>query len=178
MGYITTFTGKHFNPLDPKPDLLDLVDIAHALSLTCRAAGHVKTFYSVGQHSIACAREAEARGYSQKVKLLCLLHDASEAYLVDVPRPLKPELGSYLKIEEKLLDMIWVKFVGSIPNEDELRKIKEIDDQMMSYEFLRLMPEELDSDYDKIISRPSCKTNNPQNVEADFLRDYLYYMRK
>ena len=64
MSYITTYTGKHFDPIQPEPGLFDLTDISHALSLLCRGNGHMKHFYSVAQHSIACAEEAKARGYA------------------------------------------------------------------------------------------------------------------
>ena len=84
MSYITTVSGIHFYPLNPNPDDIDISDIAHALSLICRANGHFKYFYSVAQHCIACAEEAIERGYSLEVTLGCLLHDASEAYLCDV----------------------------------------------------------------------------------------------
>ena len=79
MGTITTYMGHRFDPVNPQMETLDIRDIAHALSLTCRGNGHVKQFFSVGQHCIMCAREAEARGYSKRVILACLLHDASEA---------------------------------------------------------------------------------------------------
>ena len=79
MSYITTFTGKHFDPTNPDIALIDLRDIAHALSLTCRGNGHVKTFFSVGQHCIHAAKEAAARGYTKRVILACLIHDASES---------------------------------------------------------------------------------------------------
>lgn len=52
MSYITTYTGKHFDPIQPEPGLFDLTDISHALSLLCRGNGHMKHFYSVAQHSI------------------------------------------------------------------------------------------------------------------------------
>ena len=55
MSYITTYTGKHFDQIQPEPGLFDLTDISHALSLLCRGNGHMKHFYSVAQHSIACA---------------------------------------------------------------------------------------------------------------------------
>ena len=61
MSEITTYTGKLFDPTNPNIDGIDIVDIAHALSLLCRGNGHVKHFYSVGQHSISCYREAKAR---------------------------------------------------------------------------------------------------------------------
>ena len=97
MSSILTFTGKHFDPTNPEENLIDLSDIGHALSLICRGNGHVKYFYSVAQHSIACCQEAQARGYSDRVQLACLLHDASEAYMSDVTRPVKALLTEYLK---------------------------------------------------------------------------------
>ena len=105
MGYITTYTGKHFDPMKPDEAALDIRDIAHALSLTCRGNGHVKNFFSVGQHCISCAKEAAARGYSNRVVLGCLLHDASEAYMSDVPRPFKAVLKEYVEAEDKLVNL-------------------------------------------------------------------------
>lgn len=81
--YITTYTGKHFKPTEPDPELFDIADIAHALSLICRGNGHVKMFWSVGEHCICCAKEAKARGLSDRMVLACLLHDASECYMSD-----------------------------------------------------------------------------------------------
>ena len=78
MDFITTYTGVHLNPADPDPDQIRIEDIAHALSLICRGNGQVRTFWSVGEHCLCCAREAEARGLSSRVVLACLLHDASE----------------------------------------------------------------------------------------------------
>lgn len=93
--YITTYTGKYFNPTQLNPDLISIQDIAHALSLICRGNGHVQTFWSVGQHCICCAKEAAARGLSDRMVLACLLHDASECYMSDVPTPFKKELPEY-----------------------------------------------------------------------------------
>ena len=73
--YITTYTGDHFDPTLPDAEHLHIEDIAHALSLICRGNGHVKTFFSVGSHCINCAKEAAARGYSDRLVLACLLHD-------------------------------------------------------------------------------------------------------
>ena len=120
MSYITTYTGKHFDPIQPEPGLFDLTDISHALSLLCRGNGHMKHFYSVAQHSIACAEEAKARGYSARVQLGCLLHDASEAYLSDVTRPVKKDLDYYLKVEALLQDRLWAFFIpGRVLSEEE-----------------------------------------------------------
>ena len=98
MSFITTYTKKYFDPLNVDESLLDIKDIAHALSLICRGNGHVQYFYSVAQHSLACAKEAKARGYSKEVILGCLLHDGSEVYLSDVTRPIKKELTYYLEV--------------------------------------------------------------------------------
>ena len=64
--YITTYTEEHFYPTNPDPDKLKPEDIAHSLSLQCRGNGHVKVFFSVAQHCINCAKEAEARGLSPR----------------------------------------------------------------------------------------------------------------
>ena len=65
--YITTYTGLHFRPTEPDSDLIRIQDIAHALSLICRGNGHVQTFWSVGEHCICCAKEAAARGFSERM---------------------------------------------------------------------------------------------------------------
>ena len=93
--HIRTYTGKEFYPMEPDPDAICIEDIAHALPMICRGNGHVHSFWSVGEHCICCAKEAEARGFSNRVILACLLHDASECYMSDVPRPFKKELGFY-----------------------------------------------------------------------------------
>ena len=74
MSIMNTYTGKKFDPLQMKPEDVDLVDIAHALSLLCRGGGHIDRFYTVALHSINCANEAKARGWERKLILACLLH--------------------------------------------------------------------------------------------------------
>ena len=71
--YITTYTGKHFEPTNPDQEAICIGDIAHALSLITRGNGHVKTFWSVGEHCLCCAKEAAARGLSDRLILACLL---------------------------------------------------------------------------------------------------------
>lgn len=82
--WIETFTGRKFYPLDPRADEVDIRDIAHSLALQCRFAGHVREFYSVAQHSILVGLLVP-----KPDRLWGLFHDASEAYLVDLPRPIK-----------------------------------------------------------------------------------------
>lgn len=139
--YITTYGGTHFVPTEPEAEKIHISDIAHALSLICRGNGQVKTFFSVGQHCINCALEAEARGYSQRVILACLLHDAGEAYLSDVPSPFKKHLSGYKKLEECLLSLIYRKYLGSDLTEEEERQVEEIDKDMLWYDLWILLGE-------------------------------------
>ena len=138
---ITTFTGLHFDPLDPSAGLICIDDIAHALSLLCRGNGHVKTFWSVGQHCIACAEEAAARELPARIVLACLLHDAGECYLSDVPRPVKQSLPGYRDAEDRLLSVIYEKFLGSDLTNDEKRIVKEIDDALLRSDLENLLDE-------------------------------------
>jgi len=150
MSYITTYTGKHFDPIEPESSLIDIRDIARALSMICRGNGQVTSFFSVAQHCVNCAMEAEARKLSRRVILACLLHDAAEAYLSDVPRPLKPFMPQYLEVEERLLDMIYTKFIGEPLTEQEQHQVKEIDDDMLYYDMEELLREPQDGDPPKL----------------------------
>lgn len=154
MSSIKTYTGVMFDPLNPNLELIDILDIAHALSMLCRANGHFRSFYSVGQHCINCMKEAAARGYSERVQLACLLHDASEAYLSDVTRPVKQELPRYLEIEKPLQDAIWLKYLGNPLSREEYAQVFEIDDVMLYHEFLSLMDTRLWDSEPRIYSAP------------------------
>lgn len=139
--YITTYTGKHFEPMHPSSEMICIEDIAHALPMLCRGNGHVTTFWSVGEHCICCAKEALARGLSDRLALACLLHDASECYLSDVPRPFKKSLTAYTEQEEKLLVLIYEKFLGSNLTEEEQMQLKCIDDALLWYDLKELLRE-------------------------------------
>ena len=139
--YITTYTRKHFDPVHPDPERIVIEDIAHALSLLCRGNGHVTTFWSVGQHCICCAKEAAGRGLSDRIVLACLLHDASECYMSDVPRPFKKSLMDYLKQEKKLLKIIYRKYLGSALSQEEDMKLKSIDNDLLWYDLKYLLGE-------------------------------------
>jgi|GEM_PF-123831 len=96
--FMQTFTGRQYWPCDPRPNEVYIEDIAHSLSLQCRYAGHCIKFYSVAEHSVLIARHLAAK-HAPEVALAGLLHDAPEAYCVDIPRPLKPYLTNYKEIE-------------------------------------------------------------------------------
>ncbi|MBR5505068.1 MAG: phosphohydrolase, partial [Clostridia bacterium] len=117
--YIYTVSKKKFYPLSPRIEDIDIADIAHALSMIARANGHFPQFHSVAQHSIECAREALARGLGSKIALACLLHDGAEAYMADVTTPVKSRLADYRVYEDKLIDMIYQKFIGALSDEEK-----------------------------------------------------------
>ena len=170
MSCIKTYTGVMFDPLNPEPALINDLDVAHALSMLCRANGHFKSFYSVGQHCLNCAREAQARGYSERVQLACLLHDASEAYLSDVTRPVKHRLPQYLAIENVLQDAIWGNYLEPALTEEEKRQVFDVDDAMLHHEFLNLMGTCLSPEEPELRSKPNFSFTGFADTEATFLR--------
>ncbi len=136
--HIYTFSGVSFSPLSPCEEDIVPLDIAHALSLMCRANGHFKSFYSVAQHCLACEHEAKLRGHSREVRLACLLHDASEAFISDITRPVKRQLAEYKEIEARLQAVIYRRFALDPENVTMLGLVAEIDDAMLYHEFLEL----------------------------------------
>jgi hypothetical protein len=109
--WIQTYTGKQFWPLDPRAEDIELEDIAHALSNQCRFSGHTEKFYSVAEHSVnTCAVAGEYLKCLTDERKWALLHDASEAYLVDVPRPVKWFLPQYREAEEVLQRAVAERF--------------------------------------------------------------------
>ena len=169
MSQIATYTGKMFDPLDPDPALIDIRDIAHALSLLCRANGHFPTFYSVAQHSLACCREARERGLSKRLQLACLLHDASEAYLSDVTRPVKAELPKYKEIEEPLQELLWNQWLSSPLTPPEREQVFEIDDAILAHEFLALMDAQLVPRMPELLSTPEFAFTGFEACQNEFL---------
>lgn len=119
-------TGTQFWPLDPRREEIHLTDIARGLSMQCRWGGHVNRYFSVAQHCLLVS------WHSPNHPLAGLLHDAAEAYLVDVPTPIKAHLRGYHAIEETLLLAIGEKFrVPLVPLPDE---VKEADARMLATE--------------------------------------------
>jgi hypothetical protein len=136
---ILTYSKIRFYPTKPVITDINIADIAHALSLMTRANGHFEHFYSVAQHSINCYKEVKSRGYSTRVQLGCLLHDASESYISDITRPVKKFLPEYFIIEERLQKTIYQRFgIGDLSDE-ERKQINEIDDVLLYFEFKALM---------------------------------------
>ena len=118
---IRTFTGLAFDYLDPKPSMICIEDIAHALSMVCRFAGQSREFYSVAQHSIlVCEILPPCLGCE------ALLHDASEAYMGDMARPLKRHLPDYKQIEAGIMEAIAKKYDLPRLHDPEIKKADNI----------------------------------------------------
>ena len=129
--WLQTYTGIPFDLFDPKPELVSIEDIAHSLAQQCRFGGHTERFYSVAQHSVACAALLCREGYSVDILLQALLHDAAEAYCVDVPRPLKRELSGYSAIESR----VWKAVAAAFNLPEELHPIvKWADNEVLAHE--------------------------------------------
>ncbi len=117
--WIQTYTGRRFSPTKPMAEAIVIQDIAHALSMQCRFSGHCNFFYSVAQHSVLVSYICD-----EQDKLFGLLHDASEAYLVDLPSPLKRsgQFEAYIQFEAQMQTAICKRF-GLEDKEPESVKI-------------------------------------------------------
>lgn len=137
--WMQTYTGRRFYPLDPQPEDVDPADIAHALSMVCRYGGHVHRFYSVAEHCVHLSHAV-----APEHALWALLHDATEAYVGDMVRPLKRHIGQYQLIEARLRFIIAERFAlpprsglmkGQMPDE-----VKDADNRILLDERAALMP--------------------------------------
>lgn len=114
---IRTYTGKVFDLKIMDPDSICIEDIAHALSNTARFGGHLNRLYSVAQHSCYVAINS-----SKENMLAALLHDASEAYIGDMPSPFKSMMPDYQEIENRLMAVIAKKFGFQFPLVEEIHR--------------------------------------------------------
>jgi len=170
--FIVTFTKRKFSPFSAQEREIEIIDIAHALSLLCRANGHIRYFYSVAQHCLNCLNEAKARGLSLRIQMACLLHDASEAYLSDITRPVKRSLPQYRDIEEVLQQLIYRRFHLDQLTEEETDAVSKIDDSLLYYELLELMNEEIFDEKPELFSFPDLKQRDFTEIEAYYLAEY------
>ncbi len=145
VNHIITYTGKCFNLLNPKPEMVCIEDIAHSLAYQCRYTGHTREFYSVAQHCVLMARNHELSGDPMQK----LLHDAGETYIGDIARPWKALLGICIpqesgygeypvrKFEDAIQDIIGLALGVDLKHDAE---IKVADIRMMATEVRDLMP--------------------------------------
>jgi uncharacterized protein len=106
--YLQTVSGRWVNPFDPDPGQIELTDIARMLANLCRFGGHCRTFYSVAQHCVIVSQLMEERDGTTEEALAALMHDASEAYLGDLPHPIKhrSQLGAAFREAEGPLERV------------------------------------------------------------------------
>ena len=162
--WIQTYGGRKFHPLDPRPGDVRITDVAHALSNLCRFTGHSRYFYSVAEHSVRASWHVPAED-----AMWALLHDASEAYVNDLARPVKrsPGLAFYREAERRLQGVICVAF--GLPLEEPM-SVRIADLRMLMTERRDLMatpPEpwaETDEPYPERIGRPW----QPHAARAEF----------
>lgn len=131
--YLQTVSGHWVNPFDPDPDQIELADISRALANQCRFGGHCRTFYSVAQHCVIVSQLIEAEGGSAEDALAALMHDAAEAYLGDLPHPIKhrSSLGAaFIEAEKPLERVIRDRFAIADPS----AAIKRIDRALLATE--------------------------------------------
>jgi len=170
MAWIQTYTGKAFKPFEPTPEMIDLRDIAHALSMICRFNGHCRQFYSVAEHCVRMSEEVRPI-----VAIHALLHDAAEAYVSDVARPIKPHLPMFKAIEGKVMDVIYEHFNLQIDPAIEA-EIKCADLGMLATERSQLMAIKA-PEWDSLKGVPPYKITlecwSPDKAEACFLGRFL-----
>lgn len=132
--WMQTYNGRKFYPDDPRPEDFHIEDIAHALSLICRFNGHCTKFYSVAQHSLIMSQSV----FSEEHALWALMHDAAEAYIGDLIRPVKRgDVGvEFINLENLVLSQIAVRFGLPWPMPEE---IQIEDDRILATEARDLM---------------------------------------
>jgi hypothetical protein len=116
--WIETFSGHKLDVFNINQEAIDIVDIAHALSMACRFNGHLKKFLSVAEHSIIVASMVE-----ESHQLAALLHDSAEAYITDVPRPIKQMLPAINDLDAALTKAVFEKYGCEYPIHEEIRAV-------------------------------------------------------
>jgi hypothetical protein len=154
-GSIRTNSGTFVNVFDTNPDSIKIEDIAHALSRLPRFGGHLNRHYSVAQHSVLCAQMAKTK----KDKKAALLHDGSEAFLLDMPTPIKARMGEYKQYEDKLMTIIFKKYDLEWPLSNNIKKI---DRKMLLIEWDNLA----------VIDNKEFKCWTPNKAKKEFLKLY------
>lgn len=156
MSTIITHTGKLFNYAAPTVDMVDIHDVAHGLSHVCRFAGHTKEFYSVAQHSVLVTYILDRLLKAPRAVLKYgLLHDASEAWMGDVPTPLKTILGDvYKSLEARVQNLVHAKFdLPAELDEDGTNMVKLADLMALKYERHRFVTHH-EEEWSHIINLP------------------------
>lgn len=135
--FLRTYTGRNVFPLNMYATDIVIEDIAHALSNICRYNGHCSKLYSVGQHSVLMARYLLEKYRNQKLALSGLLHDGPEAYIGDMPTPLKRLFPEFVIAEDRIVAVMEARFKLDYPL--DCPEIKEADMRLLATEARDLM---------------------------------------
>lgn len=135
---VKTFSGAYFDLNDPQVSAIDLYSIAVPLSRICRFGGHSPLAYSVAEHSVLCVEVARSESASIELCQAVLLHDATEAFIGDVIKPLKMLLPDYDVIESRIENAIGLRF--GIDFERYRESAKRIDRMMLKCEKMTFWP--------------------------------------
>lgn len=169
-GWIQTWEGIAFYVLDPRPEEIYIEDIARALSMQCRYTGHVRFFYSVAEHCCHIADRCTGRN-----KAWGLLHDASEAYLNDIARPVKPDLANYKIIEAGVMACVIDRF--NLPL-DMPQEVHDLDNRILVNEreqLLKKPPMPWMYTGERILDL-MIEGWHPQQAEAEFMWRFKAYV--
>jgi 5'-deoxynucleotidase YfbR-like HD superfamily hydrolase len=127
---IRTYSGVYFDLVNPTLDMVNISDIARALSNICRFGGQCRKFYSVAEHSMLALDVGKADGLDDRACRSLLLHDAAEAYLGDIVKPLKNLLPDFERLEAGVESVIAEKFGCHFADP----RIREIDFSLLIHE--------------------------------------------
>lgn len=174
--WMQTYTGRKFWPLDPRADEVDINDIAHALSMQCRYAGHCLHFYSVAEHSVLLSRWLATQGHDVDTCLWGLLHDAGEAYVLDMIRPLKGSMPEFRTIEQRVMTQVCQRF-GLYPEQPVV--VKNADNRILVDEKRQNMAPGLVWGTDTLVPLGvSLHLWQPGQAEYQFLADFARLTEK
>lgn len=163
--WMQTASGRQYWPLDPRAEEVTLFDIAHALSMQCRYGGHCSHFYSVAEHSVLVSRMVP-----REHALTALLHDATEAYCADVPRPLKRHLSNYAEIEA----LNWRAIAEAFMLDEEMHpSIKDADNAILANERDALMMPTPKPWPGVAVPGVHIECWSPERASAEFRKRYL-----
>lgn len=175
--WMQIFSHRAFYPFAPDLNDINIQDIAHALSCICRFGGHCSEFYSVAQHSVSVSLILEALD-GKLAASYGLLHDASEAYIGDVPRPLKisSHYAFYRDVESSIQDLIYRRFALSPSTVPEL--LRYADNLMLATEKRDLMdPEASPWEGLPATAQDKIEPMSPREAENAFLARANYLWR-
>jgi len=177
-GWMETFTGVRFDLWKPRPEDVNIEDIAHALSLQGRFNGHSEFFWSVAQHSLLVADYLFNKYHDSRIAMLGLLHDAAEAYIGDITTPIKAMFPQVRLLEDRIMPVIYLGLCVCSPTSIERRAVKDADITVLGAEAMVMMKSggvwyglmNLETDWEPITLE--IHPESMELVEMTFLKEY------